>query len=181
MTRQPYDREVEITYTITDAYKRYKVKCIESGDKPITLKEYKYICYTFNQRLSEAIIKQSFEYRMPYKLGSLRIRKNKQKFRIVDGKLKPKKKMIDWYSTRYVLWKRLYPNKTLAELKEIKDKPLVMFTNEHSNGEIMKWYWDKRGSKFRNSHIYFFRTVKKNRLELGKHIKDENRENDYAF
>lgn len=178
---EPYGREIELTHVIKDCYKTYKINCIENGKKPLSLKKYKEVCYNFNMKLSEAIIKQSFEFRIPYKLGTLRIRKNKQKFTIIEGKLKPKKKMIDWYNTRYVLWKRLYPGKTLEELKKIKDKPLVLFTNEHSNGEIMRWYWNKKYSRVINARFYQFRPVKQNRLNLSKHIKDENRENDYSF
>jgi len=176
-----YERDIEITHVLSDCYKVYKRICIEKGIKPVTLRQYKETCYSFNSKLSDSIIKQSFEYKIPFRIGILRIRKNKQKFRIVDGKLKPKKSMIDWYQTRYVLWKRLYPGKTLSELKQIKNKPLVMFTNEHSNGEVMKWYWDKRYNKITNCRFYLFRPVKQNRLNLGKHIKDEDRENDYSF
>jgi hypothetical protein len=178
---ESYERDVKITHTIKDCYKHYRVKCMENGIKHLSLNKYKEVCYLFNIKLSDAIIKQSFEYKLPFKLGILRIKKNKQKFKIVDGRLKPKKKMIDWYQTRYVLWKRLYPDKTLAELKGIRDKPLVMFTNEHSNGEIMRWYWDKKYMRIKNCRYYLFRPVKKNRLDLAKHIKDEDRENDYSF
>ena len=176
-----YDRDITITHTLKDCYKVYRRRCAESTRKHISFNQFKEVCYRFNSMLSESIIKQSFDYKIPFGLGSLRIRKNKQKFKIIDGKLKPRKKMIDWYQTRYVLWERLYPGKTRSELKEIQDKPLVMFTNEHSNGEIMRWYWNKKNVKVTNSRVYMFRPVKKNRLDLAKHIKNENRENDYAF
>ena len=176
-----YERDIHVTHTLKDAYKFYKNKCIESGTDYVSLDKYKEVCYNFNLKLSDIIIKQSFEFKLPFRLGVLRIKKNKQKFTIVDGKLKPKRSMIDWYRTRYVLWKRLYPDKTLSELKDIKDKPLVMYTNEHSNGEIMRWYWDKKYTKVINCRSYLFKPVKKNRLDLSKHIKDENRENDYSF
>lgn len=176
-----YERDITITHTLKDAYKFYKNKCIDGNSVYVSFDKYKEVCYEYNLRVSDAIIKQSFEFKIPYKLGILRIKKNKQKFKIIEGRLKPKRAMIDWFNTRYVLWKRLYPNKTLAELKEIKDKPLVMFTNEHSNGEIMRWYWDKRYNKVKHKKAYLFKPVKQNRLDLGKHIKDENRENDYSF
>lgn len=176
-----YDRDITITHTLKDTYNTYKRRCAEKTMKPLSLANYKKVCYSFNFKLSDAIIKQSFEYKIPYRLGTLRIKKNKQKFKIIDGRLKPKKKMIDWYQTRYVLWERLYPGKTLVELKEIKDKPLVMFTNEHSNGEVMRWYWNKKNIVTLNYRMYTFKPVKKNRLDLAKHIKDEDRQNDYAF
>ena len=176
-----YERDITITHTLKDCYKVYKRNCIEKGIKPVPLKLYKDVCYRYNSALSKAIIELSFEFKIPYRLGTLRIRKNKQKFKIIDGKLKPRKSMIDWYNTRYVLWKRLYPGKTLSELKQIPDKPLVMFTNEHSNGEIMRWYWDKRYTKVPNCRSYMFKPVKQNRLDLSKHIKSDEKYNDYAF
>ena len=174
----PFKHKIKISRTLEDCYNFYKNKCIENNKPYISKLDYKLITYKFNYYLSEAIIKESFEYRMPHRLGFLKIKKAKQKFKIKDGKLKPNKKIINWGDT-IKLWKEMYPGKTKDEIKLIKGKPLILYTNEHTDGEIMRWFWDKTLTTVKNKTVYVFRAVKANRLNLKDWINDENRKNDY--
>lgn len=175
-----YERDVTVTDTIKGAWQLYREKKKLEDKEFLSFKEYKEICYNFNKLLSKKIVEESFEYKMPSKLGILRIRKGKLKFKIKDGKLKPSRKIIDWGNTRKI-WYKKYPGLTLKELKNIKNKPLVMYTNEHTNGEVMRWYWDKNRCEIKNKSTYLFRPTKYNRLYLKQWINNEDRENDYAF
>lgn len=177
---KPYEHVVPVTHTLNDAWDYYKNRMIDM-DKPfLSRREYKDICYAFLIELSRKIIRESFEYKIPASLGYLRIRKGKLKFQIKDGKLRPSRKIIDWGNARKV-WYKKYPGLTLKEMKTIKNKPLVLYTNEHTNGEVMRWYWDKTDCRVPNHSVFLFRPTKANRLNLTKWINNENRENDYAF
>ena len=178
-----YERKVKIDKTITDSYKSYK----KESKNTITKSRYNGICYKFNKKVSDKIIKESFEFKVPFGLGYLRIKANKVKLRVKDGKLLTHKMAIDWKAT-WVLWSRLYPNKTRKEIIEIPDKKLVVHVNEHSDGYIMRWYWDKRLSSVKNQTVYKFKPVKggltndgyySGRLGLAKWIKDPDRVNEY--
>lgn len=166
---------LKITAGLWDAYKHYKKK------KEIPLidrKRYVKICHALNKKISEKIIKESFEFKIPFRLGTISIRKNELKIRIKDGKIQKNKMIIDWEAT-WNFWVQEYPDKTKSEIKLIPDKNVIYQTNDHSNGYIMKWCWDKAGSNFINKTLYKFKTTKQNRLDLAKHIKSDDRENDY--
>lgn len=155
--------------------------------KPLPRYLYCQICSDFNQRVSDKVIKESFEFKIPFGLGYLRIRKNKLEIKIKDGKLVKDNLLPDWTSTRK-LWSQLYPGKSFEEIKQIPNKKLIYFTNEHTDGYVMKWYWDKRITSFKNQSVYSIKPVKggvnKNgyytgRRGLAKWIKDPFRTNEY--
>lgn len=178
--KQPYEHDTPITHTLRDSWEYYRNKMMNKDKPYLSEKEYRAICYAFLIELSKKIIKESFEYKIPASLGYLRIRKGKLKFQIKDGRLKPSKKIIDWGNTRKV-WYKKYPGLTLTQIKEIPDKPLVLYTNEHTNGEVMRWYWNKETCRVKNKTVYLFKPTKTNRKNLKKWINNEFRENDYAF
>jgi len=190
---KPYEHAIPITHTLNDAWEFYKNKMIDKDKEYLNRREYKDICYAFLIELSKKIIKESFEYKVPTGLGYLRVKKGKLKFKIKEGKLRPSRKIIDWGNTMKI-WKKQYPGRTLMEYKDIKNKPLVMYTNEHTNGEVMRWYWDKRLCHFINQSAYSFTPVKGSqdnsyyedennlyygRLGLGKWINNKERTNEY--
>jgi len=165
MVKEPYDREFKVTKGIKDIYTLYKQNKINKEESYLTYKQFSDIFYSFNKKLSKLIIDEGYQYKLGFRLGYLRIKKTKMKYKIKDGKLNPNKTTIDWGNSRK-LWRRLYPNKTLKELKQIKDKPILYYTNEHTNGEIMRWYWDKNTCNIPNKTVYLFQPVKQNRLDL---------------
>ena len=60
---------------------------------------------------------------------------------------------VDWKRT-VDEWLVIYPGKSLEELKEIKNKPLIRILNEHSDGKKLFWYWDKYTSNVKNKTAY---------------------------
>lgn len=178
-----YERRINITHSIADAYKAYK-----SEGGTLDKRKYKEIAYKLNKAVSNLVITESFEYRIPYGLGFIRIKKKKLKFKLKNGRIDVNKNIIDWKAT-WDYWEKQYPGKTREEIKKIPGKKVFFQTNEHTNGEIMRWYWDKRISKVKNVLTYSFRPVKggiqdgyyTGRLGLSKWINSTEKENEYYY
>lgn len=174
--RKLHEREVKITAGLWDAYKEFKkeyrlvYKCPRN--------QYVDICHTINKRLSEKIIKESFEFRMPYRLGTLSIRKSKVRVMVKNGRLQRNRMVIDWGKT-WKLWYEENPGKTRKEIHAIPGKTIIFNMNEHSNGYVMGWFWDKTMCIVKNKTLYNFKPVKYNRLNLAAWIKSDEKENDY--
>ena len=63
------------TKTMRDAYKLYKSEYPDTVD----YSTYASIIKTFNKQLMDKILDDAFEFEMPYRLGTLRIKKTKIK------------------------------------------------------------------------------------------------------
>ena len=57
--------------------------------------------------------------------------------------------MVDWEAT-WKYWNEIYAGMTNKEIRNIKGKIPIYQTNEHSNGYIMRWLWNKNGTYFQN-------------------------------
>lgn len=167
--------EIKITDGLWDSYKHYKKK---KGAAIVSRKEYVDICHRLNKKISEKIIKESIEFKIPFKLGTISIIKNELKITVKDGKVQKNKLLVDWEAT-WKYWYELYPDLTNSEIRKLPGKIPIYQTNEHSNGYVMKWAWNKTGTNFQNKTVYKFKPTKQNRLDLAKHIKSDDRENDY--
>ena len=188
--KDKYERLVKITGGISDAYNLFKQW---KPQFPMSKKKYVDTCYLINKKLSDSIIRESLELKLPYRLGYIRIKSRKQTIKFVDGKIDYSKNAIDWRST-ISLWSELYPGKSKGELREIKDKPLIIHENDHTNGNILGWYWDKRMSNVSNITAYKFIPVKGQQDQsyydqvdayyygkkgLAKWAKSDDRDNEY--
>lgn len=178
------ERKRKITAGLYDAYYMYKKK---KGRNGISRTLYTELCKEFNKRISDMIIRDSFEFRMPYRLGFLRIKAIRQKVVIKDGKIDTKRMGIDWKAS-WEYWHEIYPDKTREEIKQIPDKKLIIHTNEHTDGYYYRWYWDRRQTNVKNYTAYVFRPVKGGisrdgyyygRKGLPKWIKSEDKDNYY--
>lgn len=169
---------------LKDIYKFYRE---QYPFHKIKVNKFNGICRDINLRIAHAIITESFEFKLPYRLGFLSIVKNKQIVEVVNGKIKPRKANIDWGLTRKT-WKEDYPGKSIKELKEIKNKKLYYRLNEHTDGYIMKFKWSTSGCNVPNYKGYKFKPVAggviDNKWYCGKRglkewIMNPDRENDY--
>ena len=140
--------------------------------------EYLDLCRRINIALSDKIIKESFDFKMPHRMGALSIRKGKLNICVKDGKLEKGKLIIDWGKS-WAYWKEQYPGKTRKEINEIKDKVVIYNMNDHTNGYVMRWKWDKSTCNLPNHTVYQFRPTKQNRLTLAAWINNDERTNDY--
>jgi hypothetical protein len=177
MERKRYSHRINITSGLWDAYKCFKEK-YKLVYPNINRKKYVKLCHAINKGISEKIIKESFEFRIPYRLGTLSIRKSKLKINIKDGKLEKNKMIVDWKRT-WDYWNQEYPDKTRQEINDIKGKIVIYNMNEHTDGYIMGWCWDKSTCVIRNQTVYYFKPTKGNRLALANWIKSDDKENDY--
>lgn len=173
-----YEREFTVTHTLEHIYKMYVINREDKNQPSLTHNQFKRVAYAFMKGLSGMILEEAFEYKIPAKMGYLRIRSSKIKYKIKDGRIMPKKGIINWGECRK-LWYEMYPGLTLKEIKLIKDKPLIFYTNEHTNGEVYRWYWDKHTCMVPRHTIYTFEPVKQNRMKLREIIKSEDFECKY--
>lgn len=181
-----YERKYKIHLTINDIWKQYKKEKIVPD---IDEKTFKNILYDLNKLKSDLIIRSSFEYRLPFRLGFLRIRKGKLRIKIVNGKMDINKNIIDWKAT-LDYWEKQYGTRNRKELKKIPEKKVIFQTNEHTDGNVMRWYWDKNISNVKNKSVFLFDPVKggitldgyyTGRLGLSKWINSEEKTNDYYY
>jgi hypothetical protein len=174
-----FKHKVKITAGIKDAYKDFRIK-YKAIHPHIRRTKYNNVCYLLNEAISDKIIKESYEFKIPYRLGRISIRKSKNTPRIKDGKLDASRMVPDWVRT-WQLWYEEYPGMTREQIWDIKDKIVVYNLNEHTNGYVMKWHWDKSTSSLKNSSVYQFKPTKANRLNLARWINSDEFENDYPI
>lgn len=137
-------------YGSNDVYKKYKEDVIP--ELQVDKKLFRKICDEFNRMLIDEILLNSEEIRLPYRLGTVRIKKSKMKY---DDKNKLK---IDWAASRK-LGKRIY------------------HLNDHTGGYKYRFYWTK--GIIKNITAYSFIPTRTNTRTLAGILKDKNRELDY--
>ena len=177
MTKKKYEHKIKITGTSKHAYDFYKEKYGRNG---LPVNTFTKVCRRLNEIISDKIVEETFEFKMPHKLGFIRIKRaghdvlptNK------EGGLHKGLMIVDWKET-WNYWYEKYPDKTRAEIMAIKGKKPIYQTNPHTDGAIMKWYWFKQYCNIPNHSYYRFKPVKGNRLKLGKWILNPERTNDY--
>jgi len=160
--------KVKVDYGFDDIYKWYK----EESKNPLDKKIARNIIIDFNNEVLKSVVFEGHDHSLGGRLGSIRIRKFDNNLKLnkkgeIANKLKP-----DWPKT-YELWNKKYPGKSPKELKEIKNKPLVYHLNEHTDGYVFKWYWDKITSNVKNQTAYSFepiRTIKREAAKAWKNI-----------
>lgn len=143
------------SFTMLDMYKSYISK-----NNDINKHLYYKIINEFNEKISREIVENSYEFKLPFALGSI----------FIDKKIKKNKtSVIDWKATKE-LWE---------EDQEYKqNKKLVYELNPHSDGFVMKWKWNKGKFKTTHTKIFSFVPTRYNKRYLAKQIK-ENQINYY--
>ena len=180
-----YVRNITITGTLVNAYRFYKKNHPKSV---VDYKTYIDICHTFNKTISNKIITESMEFRVPFGLGTIRIKSIKNSVKIKNGVIETSRNTVDWHKTK-LMYMQLYGTNDWEKLKDIPGKKVVLYTNEHSNGYRMKWHWFKRYSyNFANKKMYIFTPIKgclttdgyyTGRRGLAAWINNEERTNEY--
>lgn len=125
-------------------------------DNPAFLeyRRFSLIIKDFNQELTKLLIEEAVEFKIPLRLGYVRIKKYKKKIRLnPDGTIDKSNQSVNWKETK-LLWNREYPGLTSLQLKEIHGKPLVYYLNEHTDGFGFLLYWNKKGSNAINRSLY---------------------------
>jgi hypothetical protein len=142
-----------------EAYKYYKEEvkklCATEEEEEAILVDkqiYRKVCDEFNKLFIDEILISSEEMRLPYRLGTIRVKKSKMKY---DDKNKLK---IDWAASKK-LGKRIF------------------HLNDHTGGYKYRFYWTKGVVK--NITAYAFIPTRTNTRRLASILKDKERELDY--
>ena len=129
--------------TIKHSYINY-IKDIDSNSKYfVDLKTYTKICKAANKIIRDDILYKADEIKLPYRLGSLRIRKIKTPL-----------------------------NKLSMDFKLYNETGIrAMHLNEHTKGYHARWYWHKKVCNILNHTYYSFLPSRENKRILASYIK----------
>ena len=154
-------------YGIREAYKFYK----SYTEKPVNYKTFRAVWNSFIDKVTSGIVFEGKDFTMPFRLGSVGIRKQKIKVELKDdGTIDKRKLRPDWKSTKE-LW---------ARDEEAKDNKQVIFhLNKHFGGYNCKWHWDKTTCAVENQSAYSLTMSRENKRKLAGAIFDEDAEVDY--
>lgn len=141
-------------------YKMYKSKfkgIDKKSDANVSYVQWLRICKKFNQRILNGLL-QGYTFKMPYRLGILGIIQKVKRIKFnSDGKLNTDNLVVDWEKTK-VLWRKLYPDCTnKSDYKKYRNKPMVYYTNEHTDGRVFQYHWKKRNTTLKNKSVYSFK------------------------
>jgi len=141
-----------------DFYKYYKTKTQTPVTKDIFIK----IVEEFNDSIMHACIYKNFEFKMPARLGIVRLKKRKSKATFnEDGSLNTRYLAVDWKATL-----DLWASDTIAKEK----KQRVFHLNRHTKGYMFRWYWDRFNMNLVNKSAYHLDMMRKYDRELAKAI-----------
>ena len=146
----------------------------------VPIKTYRKVRKAFNKAVANQILTNALEYRLPARLGYLRIKKRYNPPRLDESGvgLDKERLITDWGASRK-LWYEKYGTTDMEELKKIPNKPIKYHENKHTSRHIFRFWWDRRTSKVAHIKAYCFRASKENRVALGAILKDPNRTIDY--
>jgi hypothetical protein len=130
-------------------YKFYLKRCKEREVEPLTSSMCRSIWEDCNLMIKDILLLESDEFRLPYRLGGLRVLKLKINYaRIPTGKLR-----IDWGESN-------------------KQGVRVYYTQDYR----YKVWWDKRTSRVTHIGKYYFKASKMLRRELAQCIKVDKKD-----
>lgn len=156
-------------YKLIDLYKEYKLM----SKNPVSYKVYSSFIKEYNERIMKGIIYDGLQYKLPYKIGYIAIRKRKKTPYFKNNKLIKDHIGVDWKRT-LESWRKKWPNLTDQEIKEIPNKKKLLYHNDHTNGYSVRFFWDKQFSTIKNQSSYIFKATRTNKEKLAKFIKKNN-------
>jgi hypothetical protein len=144
--------KVQHPYTIQDSYKDYVVKYPEGSVYFLTYPEYKDITTMYLNHIADNLVQKSITVRLPFRLGTLAVVKHKPIYKSI------KNMVIDW-----------------TRSKELSKQ--VRQFNDHSNGFIYRFHWDRKNCITDNKTAYMFNPTRLNKREVARLVK--TKQNDY--
>ena len=158
-----------------DIYKIYK-KSLETitslrgnqtkGAYNITKTQHNRILRKLNAEVMELMIKEAYEFKVGFGIGTLSVKKKKIKLLYTrDGVLKRKYLGVNWGETN-----KLWESDPEAKAKKLR----IFYTNEHTDGYKFQFYWDKKPKKIKNKTVYQFIATRYYKRYLNQCLKDPN-------
>jgi hypothetical protein len=157
-------------YNQHDYFEYYKAHAKKKHKgKRIWKRHYSVIISKYYDAISKVIIYDMYSLYLSHRTGTLEIVKYKadSTYYDKDGNIRKNRLPVDWIETKRI-WKEDYGDISNEDLKKIKNKPLALHFNEHSDGWQYKWDWDRRSSTIRNQIYYYFQAVRANKRRLAK-------------
>jgi len=168
------DRKIIADYKSKEIYRHYKQK---QGESAVDYKTFWKVWEEFIEIRMQLVIYNNLEFYMPCRFGSLRVE-------IVCDALTLRKdgtvRMWKNWGDTVKLWAKIYPGKTPTEIKEIKDKPIVYYTNDHVDGKVLRYHWDKSTCNFKHHTHYSFEPIRKWQRKLADYINTTKKLNYYG-
>lgn len=159
-------------YGIRDYYKYYDgIYCEQKTFNAYNVGEklYKEILRDFFKEVGEHIIHKNLEFKMPYRLGSLSVRKFKPSFKTDENGKLITRFPIDWKSTND-LWDRK------PELRKVK---YIYHFNLHTNEYRYKFKYDKRTANYPCKNVYMFKFARPLKRKLAANLKNPEFKGDF--
>jgi len=158
---------MSVKYGIREAYKYYKSRT----ENPLPYPIFRAVWITFIDKVTKGVVEEGKDFNMPYRLGSVGIRKQKIRVKMnPDGSIDKRYLRPDWNATKE-LWVR--------DEEAKKTKRLVFHLNKHFGGYNAKWFWDKSTCIVTNQTAYSLTMSRENKRKLSEAIFSEDLEVDY--
>lgn len=141
---------------VYDIYKYLRKNKWPNISRPLKEKEFYLIIRTVNKYLAKELSKGT-EIKLPYRLGSLEVRKRPSRISIVNGKVTTNLP-VNWNATLKLWYEdpESYNNKTLVRLEY---------------EEIFRVYYNKSNANYNNKSFYEFRPIRDIKKGITRNIK----------
>ena len=160
-------RKVLAEYKSKDIYRYYLSHYKRTVPKSLFMQ----ILKDIHGEVMNMIIFENLDFILPAGMGFLRIKKKKVELKLdKNGNVDKRRFTVNWKKTKEY-WEKIYKGKTPGELKQIKNKPVIIELNEHSDGYRYLWFWDRLTCNARNQSAYYFDAVRKYDTLLAKAYK----------
>lgn len=153
-------------YGMRDIYREYRKQSKNFVDRSTFSK----ILNEYNERIMTAMIYENLIFKMPYRLGEVRIQRRRMTPYVKDGEVVKSHIMPDWKAT-LDYWREQYPDLTDEEIKQIPGKKVLRHLNKHTNGYSARFFWDKNYSNAINQSCYIFKATRTAKEELARLLK----------
>lgn len=139
--------------TLKNIYYKYDYRYNPKHPYYCSQRTYVDISKDFYKILSSLIIEEGFSFKIPSRLGEIRI----VKFR------SEKKRHINWKLTNEYFgeWNKNNPH----------DRKRIYHTNSHTDGYAARFHW-KKSTYLKHQTLYNFEAIRFNKRSLAKHVKE---------
>lgn len=158
-SRKGKKNKIKHGYGIGDYYNFYK----ENYDNPVDKKLYRKIIKDYHQQLYTEIIEHAYDFKLPFRLGVLCLRKYKPKL-----ELRSDNKLINNNPPDFKKTKELWERDPEAK----KNRVIVRHLNRHSNGFVFTFKYFKQTANYKNQTVFQFEPVRKVKQYINKCIKN---------
>lgn len=160
-SRKGKKNKVRPGYGINDYYNFFKKK----SKHDIPKDKFRKILKEFNEAMIKEIVLENYEFKLPYRLGTLGLRKFKPKLQLDKDN-----KLINHNPPDFKKTRELWEKDPIAREKKI----LVRHLNKHTNGYIFEIRYFTKNALFKNKTSYKFTPVRKVNQFINKATRNYN-------